>query len=427
MKLSVQEAAVRVLGAAISVLLVCPVLQRRRAVPRALPLRRARRTATSSKPNSTDAAAKAVTDAGGQVDSRLNIIDAVEAKLTDAQRARVLAATGIKQVTPNAQVTTQAAASVRDNFENGSFANNDGTHRWYGDWVEQNDDNNPHGGKVTIGWNDRGGRRLIVSSNGAIYRRAATPASSATVTLKFKYARAGLDYGDYVSVQASGNGGTTWTELGRLNGPANDMTFINQSYNITSYRGRDTAIRFVGNMGGRFGQDNVDIDDVEITYTTTFSEGDPFPVDVNARDLHTAGIKGGGIGVAVIDTGFWKLDSLDKDSLGNGRVDAQFDAVRNALDTQYSSIVHRYQRPRHACHQPDCQQPQGRERPLLRRGAGCAPGFGQGFRRGRFEQLCHGDPRHRLGAHQPHELQHSSSEFVARGPGAFALLGRSAQ
>ena len=165
MKLSVQEAAVRVLGTAISVLLVsCS-------------------TATSSRPeiaavaaspahsyiveaHSTDAAAKAVTDAGGKVDSRLNIIDAVEAKLTDAQRAHVLAAAGIKQVTPNAQITTQAAASVRDNFETGSFANNDGTHRWYGDWVEQNDDNNPHGGKVTIGWNDRGGRRLIVSSNG---------------------------------------------------------------------------------------------------------------------------------------------------------------------------------------------------------------------------------------------------------------------
>ncbi len=110
----------------------------------------------------TDAAAKAVTDAGGQVVSRLNIIDAVEATLTDAQHARVLAATDVKQISHNAQVTTQAAASVRDNFEYGSFANNDGTHRWYGDWVEQNDDNNPHGGKVTIGWNDRGGNRLIV-------------------------------------------------------------------------------------------------------------------------------------------------------------------------------------------------------------------------------------------------------------------------
>ena len=78
----------------------------------------------------TDAAAKAVTDAGGKVVSRLNIIDAVEATLTDAQHARVVTATGVKQVSHNAQVTTQAAASVRDNFEYGSFDNNNGTHRW---------------------------------------------------------------------------------------------------------------------------------------------------------------------------------------------------------------------------------------------------------------------------------------------------------
>ena len=67
-------------------------------------------------------------------------------------------------------------------------------------------------------------------------------------------------------------------------------------------------------MSGRFGDDNVDIDDVEITYTTNFGEGDPVPVDVNARDLHTLGIQGRDVGVAVIDTGYWKLDSLDKDS-----------------------------------------------------------------------------------------------------------------
>ncbi len=334
---SCREAAVRVLGTVISVLLVsCSTATPGKPETAAVAAGPAHSYIVEAQ--STDAAAKAVTDAGGEVASRLNIIDAVEAKLTDAQHARVLAAAGVRQITPNAQVATQAAASVRDNFETGSFANNDGTHRWYGNWVEQNDDNSPHSGKVTVGWNDRGGHRLIISSNGSIYRRAATPASSATVTLKFKYARTGIDAGEYVSVQASGNGGLTWAELGRLWGPANDASFSNQSYNITAFRGRDTAIRFVGNMAGSFGYDSVDIDDVEISYNTSFSEGDPFPVDVNASDLHRAGIRGGGIGVAIIDTGFWKLDSLDKDSLGNGRVDAQFDATRNAVDSQYSSV-----------------------------------------------------------------------------------------
>ena len=79
---------------------------------------------------SGEGAASAVEAAGGQVVSTLGVIDAVEATLTDAQLARVRGTSGIKQVTDNATVTTQAAAFVRDNFETGSFANNDGTHRW---------------------------------------------------------------------------------------------------------------------------------------------------------------------------------------------------------------------------------------------------------------------------------------------------------
>ena len=75
--------------------------------------------------------------AGGEVVSRLGVIDAVEAKLTEAAARQACSPSrGVKQITPNAPITTQAAASVRDNFETGSFANNNGTHRWYGDWVE---------------------------------------------------------------------------------------------------------------------------------------------------------------------------------------------------------------------------------------------------------------------------------------------------
>jgi len=287
---------------------------------------------------STDKAASAVAAVGGKVVSRLGVIDAVEAKLTEAQHAKVLSVRGVKQITPNAPITTQAAASVRDNFENGSFANNDGTHRWYGDWVESNDNNSPFDGKVTIGWNDKGGKRLMIAGNGTIYRRAATPSTSPNVTLKFNSSRGSLEAGEYVSVQASSNGGVLWTEVGRISGAANDAGFTAQSYNITAYRGRNTAIRFVSYMNASFPGDWVDIDDLEISYTTTFGEGDSAPVDVNAQDLHAAGIRGRDIGVAIIDTGYWKLDSLDKDSAGTGRVAVQYDAVRNAVDATWSSV-----------------------------------------------------------------------------------------
>ena len=337
MTMTVQTAVARVLGAAILATLVsCS------AATSSTPEVRKAAVATAHsfivEGQSTDVAASAVTAAGGQVVSRLNVIDAVEANLTDEQHARVLAAAGIKQITTNTLVSTQAAASVADNFDVGSFGNNSGTHRWWGDWVEQNDDNNPHGGKITVGWVDRGSGRLILTGSGAsIYRRAATPASSPSVTLKFKYLRNSLEYGEYVSVQASGNGGLTWSELGRISGAANDSSFLSASYNITAYRGRNTAIRFVGYMSGQFGDDNVDIDDLEIDYTTTFGDGDPVPVDVDAAPLHSAGIRGRDVGVAVIDTGYWKIDSLDKDSAGNGRVAVQYDAINNVVTNTWSS------------------------------------------------------------------------------------------
>ena len=102
---------------------------------------------------------------------------------------------------------------------------------------------------MTIGWDDKGGKRLMLAGNGTIYRRAATPATSPSVTLKFKSSRGNLEWGEYVSVQASADGGLLWTEVGRITGPGDDYGFTAQSYNITAFRGRNTAIRFVASMG----------------------------------------------------------------------------------------------------------------------------------------------------------------------------------
>ena len=226
MNLTVQKAVARVLGATIVGAMTMTLVSCSAATSATPPARIAASETVNSyivEAQSTDAAAAAVAAAGGQVVSRLNIIDAVEARLTDAQHARVLSATGIKQITTNTLVSTQAAASVRDNFDTQSFSNNDGTHRWYGDWVEPGDDGTPWGGNAIIGWQDRGSGRMILQMNGTIYRRAATPSSSPSVTLKFKSLRNGLEYGEYVSVQASGNGGSTWSEVGRISGPANDL------------------------------------------------------------------------------------------------------------------------------------------------------------------------------------------------------------
>jgi serine protease AprX len=189
-----------------------------------------------------------------------------------------------------------------------------------------------------MGWPMTTGKHLIIGGHGAIQRRVATPSSSPTVTLKFRYLRGSLEAGDYVSIQASGNAGTTWVELGRITGPANDTAFTSKSYDITAYRGRNTAIRFVSSMDQIYSADYLLVDDVEVAYTTTYGAADPVPVDVNTAAVHAAGIKGKDVGVAVIDTGYWKLDSLDYDTGGIGRVGAQYDAIRNVQDTSWSTI-----------------------------------------------------------------------------------------
>src|SRR4051812_40047612 len=100
MSSDVREAVVRVLGTAILGGLGLAMLASCSATASSPPVvRESSAHQTQSyivEGRTTDLAAKAVVAAGGEVKSRLNIIDAVEARLTDAQHALVLAAPGIK-------------------------------------------------------------------------------------------------------------------------------------------------------------------------------------------------------------------------------------------------------------------------------------------------------------------------------------------
>ena len=58
---------------------------------------------------------------------------------------------------------------------------------------------------------------------------------------------------------------------------------------------------------------------------------------MNARDLHQHGIRGN-VGVAIIDTGYWNIDSLNNDSGGSGRILVQYDAVRNVVDSNWTGV-----------------------------------------------------------------------------------------
>ncbi len=51
---------------------------------------------------------------------------------------------------------------------------------------------------------------------------------------------------------------------------------------------------------------------------------------VNADDLHSMGITGAGIGIAVLDTGLWKHDGIRYDTAGNTRLKALYNAITDS-------------------------------------------------------------------------------------------------
>src|SRR5690349_4083177 len=115
MSSGVREAVVRVLGTTILGAMGIGLLASCSATTSSPPVVRVSSVQAQSyivEARSSELAAEAVLAAGGKVDSRLNIIDAVEAKLTDAQHAQVLAAPGIRQICVKTLVTTHAGAYV---------------------------------------------------------------------------------------------------------------------------------------------------------------------------------------------------------------------------------------------------------------------------------------------------------------------------
>jgi serine protease AprX len=61
-----------------------------------------------------------------------------------------------------------------------------------------------------------------------------------------------------------------------------------------------------------------------------------FPTLVGANGLHNQGIDGFGVSIAVVDTGYWKVDGLGTNRYGLPRVLVQYDAIGNELDSLIS-------------------------------------------------------------------------------------------
>ncbi len=186
----------------------------------------------------------------------------------------------------------QPAGAFRDEFNAISYAGNDGDLTWAGDWQEINENDGPANGDEQV-LSNSGSNRLQVQDNdggGEGASRQVDLSSYSSATLSFDYRRNNLDNAnDYVTLSASADGGANWTELGRFQGPTNDVNYNPVSYDLSPFIAADTQIRFLGSS--QLGSlDRVYFDNVQIEVLGrvmgTNPGGEP-PTLVSAFDGYT--------------------------------------------------------------------------------------------------------------------------------------------
>ncbi|MEM7585786.1 MAG: S8 family serine peptidase [Acidobacteriota bacterium] len=161
-----------------------------------------------------------------------------------------------------------ATWAVLDRFDVISYSNQDGTAAWAGDWSEIGESDGPNAtissDVVVIHYDTlRQGLRIRDDARGA--QRSVDLSQVASATLSFDYARDSLESSsEYVAVEISSDGGVSWTELTRLEGPATDTQQQSFSTDVSSYAAANTVLRFVSSSAlSDF--DRVYIDNVQLS------------------------------------------------------------------------------------------------------------------------------------------------------------------
>ncbi len=188
-------------------------------------------------------------------------------------------------------------ATVRDEFNEISYNNNDGSVDWQAPWVEfgEFEGDDPHGGFVSVALQKLNFHYLYY--NEGIWRRADLT-GMANATLTFNWETVGLINGRNLSILVS-DGSGPYVTLGTLTGSQTGSA----SYDISAFISSQTTIRFE-NLGQNWSAGyKVQVDDIQIEFTPSLDLLNSFLETIGADQLHAEGINGQGIGVAVIDSG----------------------------------------------------------------------------------------------------------------------------
>ncbi len=165
--------------------------------------------------------------------------------------------------------TTYTTNTVRDEFNEIAFTNQDGTANWANDWQEINESNGPNANAVRVQefWGTNYQFKVYNSAVGGW--RAVDLSGMDTATLTYDFQITGFDgAGEASYFSVSTNGGTTWTTL--FTHVADVTTTTSTNFNLTPYISSNTAIAFSNNaaVGGGEGWQ---LDDIQIEFVSSSS------------------------------------------------------------------------------------------------------------------------------------------------------------
>ncbi len=178
-----------------------------------------------------------------------------------------------------------------DNFTTQVYNRDDGSNNWTGDWTEVNElgTAGPSGGMLRV--DASGSGHLVITNVGdtgsfvnkpGIFREV-NLSSFTAANLTFSWSTGGtLEDNDAVLIEASGDGGTSWTGLDILGNFSSGASSGTQSYDITPFIATNTRLRFsvfdlMAGTDGTFGDERFLIDTVTVRGTNTTNSAAPTP------------------------------------------------------------------------------------------------------------------------------------------------------
>ncbi len=172
-----------------------------------------------------------------------------------------------KQWNPLDPTCMSALGQVSDEFTAIAFNGNDGLQNWTNDWLEGGEADGPAAGKMQVVTNAQctSGNCFQLGGGGGgpstSISREVDVTGAASATLTFSYRRGAGGNGGSIRLEASANGGGSWTSLQGYNMNSSDTNQVPQTFDLTAYLSPNMQIRFVrsGNVKRFFFADNIEI------------------------------------------------------------------------------------------------------------------------------------------------------------------------